>query len=104
MPPNPQHLHGLVDLPTIKELLGHKTLTMTLRYAHLAPSHKVKAVSMLQDSLSGNQSIKKVYEYFLYLKLTFYPMATWQSMMRLFPFLMAQLFLSIVRLLWIRMQ
>lgn len=41
-----------VDLTTIKELLGHKTLTMTLRYAHLAPSHKVKAVDMLDGVLN----------------------------------------------------
>lgn len=38
-----------VDLTTIKELLNHKSLTMTLRYAHLAPSHKVRAVEVLDE-------------------------------------------------------
>jgi len=37
-----------VDLVTVKELLGHKTMKMTLRYAHLSASHKMKAVQSLK--------------------------------------------------------
>lgn len=36
-----------VDITTVSRLLGHKSLTMTLRYSHLAPDHLAKAVSML---------------------------------------------------------
>ena len=36
-----------VDITTVSRLLGHKSLTMTLRYAHLAPNHLSKAVNML---------------------------------------------------------
>jgi integrase len=43
-----------VDLTTLKELLGHKDIRMTLRYAHLAPSHKVKAVTVLDRVLTEN--------------------------------------------------
>ncbi|MFC1868057.1 tyrosine-type recombinase/integrase [Thermodesulfobacteriota bacterium] len=35
------------SLKEVQEILGHKTMTMTLRYAHLSQEHKKKAVNLL---------------------------------------------------------
>jgi integrase len=36
-----------VDLRTVAELMGHKTIQMTMRYAHLALAHNLAAVERL---------------------------------------------------------
>jgi site-specific recombinase XerD len=42
-----------VDLATVREILRHKSISMTLRYAHLAPEHKKAAVDALSNALGG---------------------------------------------------
>jgi integrase len=36
-----------VDLVSVKELMGHKTIAMTAKYSHLAPEHLKSAINML---------------------------------------------------------
>jgi integrase len=41
-----------VDIRTVQELMGHLTITMTLRYSHLAPQHQLAAVQRLCDTVA----------------------------------------------------
>jgi site-specific recombinase XerD len=44
-----------VDLYRVKELLGHKDLAMTARYAHLAPDTLRGAVNILEEALKPKE-------------------------------------------------
>ncbi len=41
-----------VDLMAIKQILGHKTIQMTLRYSHLTQGHLRSAVAALGNALN----------------------------------------------------
>jgi integrase len=55
-----------VDLRTVAELLGHRTLQMVMRYSHLAPEHQASAVDRLvkfsrdrTDTRIGHRSVRR---------------------------------------------
>ena len=43
-----------VDIKTVQELLGHASLAMTLRYSHLAPTHRTRAVQVLDSAYQSD--------------------------------------------------
>ncbi|HTZ73063.1 MAG TPA: site-specific integrase [Candidatus Aquilonibacter sp.] len=45
-----------VDIRTVQELLGHKTIAMTVRYSHLAPKHTLAAVEKLVPKTSESEA------------------------------------------------
>ncbi|NOQ87025.1 MAG: tyrosine-type recombinase/integrase, partial [Deltaproteobacteria bacterium] len=45
------------DLMTVRELLGHKDITMTMRYTHLSPDHKRLAVQTLESAYKAEKKI-----------------------------------------------
>ncbi len=47
-----------VNLKTAREILTHKSITMSQKYAHLSPEPKKAAVEMLAAALQGNGSAK----------------------------------------------
>ena len=42
-----------VDLVTVQELLGHKSIIMTMRYSHPTPEHKKKAVELISIKVAS---------------------------------------------------
>ncbi|TVM13073.1 site-specific integrase, partial [Oceanidesulfovibrio indonesiensis] len=44
-----------IDLYTVKELLGHSTISQTERYAHLAPDTFTRAVQVLEEEQPKSQ-------------------------------------------------
>jgi integrase len=46
------------DLVTVQQILGHRDIKSTLRYAHLAPAHKARAVEKLGETFGALQERK----------------------------------------------
>ena len=54
-----------VDLRTVQELMGHKSIVTTTRYAHMSPKHQAEAVERLVGSTSTATSTGELEETYL---------------------------------------
>ena len=48
------------DLNTVRELLGHKSIKMTFRYAHLSPTYKKQAIKLIDQAFGGVEVTQKL--------------------------------------------
>jgi integrase-like protein len=53
-------MSGQIDIATLSKLLGHKSLKMTMKYAHLAPAHLQKAVFVMDEVYNISTGTKLV--------------------------------------------
>ena len=53
-------MSGQIDIATLSKLLGHKSLKMTMKYAHLAPAHMMKAALVMDEVFSLSTGTKLV--------------------------------------------
>src|SRR5947207_15317694 len=44
------------DLYILKEILGHKSITITQRYAHLSPPYKITSIDRINTLCAGAQT------------------------------------------------
>ena len=50
-----------VDLPTIKELMGHSSINTTMRYAHVDQQHKREAIDKLESKMDTSMDTSRVF-------------------------------------------
>jgi site-specific recombinase XerD len=48
-----------IDINTVRELMGHKDIRMTLRYSHLSKSHKQSAVEVLGKKMDTSWTLSE---------------------------------------------